>query len=108
MKKLFLLTLAMLFAFAMPVQASEASGDYRPGYLIGSGSGDVIGPMLPTGDKSIKSERRFGSQLEAAEFYSENHTMTAMISDDSVNAGMPNAQGAMHEVGWRVSTTASE
>ena len=109
--KTILLILAMCFAFAMPVQATEVLGFAPVESLIGSGSGDVIGPMLPTGDKSIKAPDSVRHQLEAADLYLtsiEKFKVTdSLIGGGSSNAQWPDGSGAMHEVGWRVSTTAT-
>jgi len=98
MLKTLLLILAMCFAFAMPAQASEVSGDIRPGYLIGSGSGDVIGPKVT--DDKVTTCRCMWSQLEAAEFYLSKVTSEYKVTSQII-ASESNDQGAMHEVGWR-------
>lgn len=100
MKQTFLLILAMLFTFAMPVQAAEVLGDFRPGYLIGSGSGDALAMVLT--DTKVTAWRCMQPQLEAAAIMSEiKPPLFAVIGAGSSNASMPSAQGAMHEVGWR-------
>ena len=88
----------------MPAQASEVSGDYRPGYLSGSGSGDVIGPKVT--DNKVTSERSVVPQLEAAVIA---YKVTNSFSDEKsldVVAGCQ-GYGAAYEVGWRGYTTAT-
>jgi hypothetical protein len=100
MKNIILLILAMLFAFAMPVQASEGWEGFAPVQSsIGSGSGDVIGPKVT--DDKVTSARTM-RQLEAADLY-----LLTVIKDAndftgwSTVAPEPEGQGAVHEVGWR-------
>jgi len=100
MKKALLLILAMCFAFAMPVQATEGYEGFAPlDYSAESdqwpdGSGKVT-------DNKVTTCRCMKSQLEAADFYIENHTRYALIGSGTSNASEPTGQGAMHEVGWQ-------
>jgi len=101
MKQTFISILAMLFAFAMPVQASEVLGDFRPGYLVGPGSGDVIGPKV-TDDSKVTTCRCMQPQLEAAAIISDiKPPLFAAIGASSSNAKVTNSVRTMHEVGWR-------
>ncbi len=102
MKKTILLILAMCFAFAMPVQATEVVGLAPIGSLIGSERSEA--PVVVLADSKVTTCRCMRSQLEAAELYLTTETVTAMIGGGSSNAPEPTGQGAMHEVGWRVST----
>lgn len=102
MKKTLLLILAMCFAFAMPAQATEGYEGFAPAYLVAD-AGDSIGVKVT--DNKVISQRCMWSQLEAADFYLSNHTTYETASATPSIAFEPTGQGAMHEVGWRVSTT---
>jgi len=102
MKQAILLTLAMLFAFAMPVQATEILGFAPVESLIGSGSGEA--PAMVLTDDKVTTSRTM-RQLEAAELITDSKVTYAMIGGGSSNAYMPTTQGAVHEVGWRNTET---
>jgi hypothetical protein len=107
MKQTFLLILAMVFAFAMPAQAAEVSGDYRPGYLIGSGSGDA--PAMVLTDTKVTSARTMRQLEAAATMTSEiKPPLFAAIGAGSSNAKVTNSVRTMHEVGWRTSTPTTD
>ncbi len=98
MKKTLLLILAFFaVAIAMPAQAGEVSGDYRPGYLIAV-DGDVIGPKVT--DDKVTTCRCMWSQLEAADYIIDNKVSYA--DDESIDtvAGR-RGYGVPYEVGWR-------
>ena len=104
MNQTILLILAMCFAFAMPVQASEVDGLAPVESLIGSVTSNA--PQV-----AIKAPDSVRHQLEAADLYLtsiEKFKVTDnLIGGVSSNAQWPDGSGAMHEVGWRVSTTAT-
>ncbi len=98
MKKTILLILAMCFAFAMPVQATE--GCHPVAASIGSGSGDA--PVMVLTDSKVTTCRCMQPQLEAADISDEiKPNLFAMIGAGSSNAQWPNGSGAKHEVGWQ-------
>lgn len=100
MKQTLLLILAMCFALAMPAQASEVKGWSPVDHLIGSGSGDVIGPKAT--DDKVTTCRCMMPQLEAAEVsIGKLKPAYKVTSAAKLIALESNDQGAMHEVGWR-------
>jgi len=105
MKKTLLLILAMCFAFAMPAQATEGYEGFAPlDYSAVSdqwpdGSGKVT-------DNKVTTCRCMQSRLEAADLYLSKVTSAAKITDELMPS-KPTWRGAMHEVGWRVSATAT-
>jgi hypothetical protein len=88
----------MLFAFAMPVQATDVLGFAPVESLIDPVTSDEPRP-------AIKAPDSVRHQLEAADLYLtsiEKFKVTDnLIGGGSSNAQWPDGSGAMHEVGWR-------
>ncbi len=97
MKKAFLLTLAMLFAFAMPAQATEGYEGFSP---VSSFSVAGNKAVVKITDDKVTDNRSARRQLEAAVIVTENKTSFADEKRFDVSAGFQ-GYGAPYEVGWR-------
>jgi hypothetical protein len=96
MKQAILLILAMLFAFAMPAQASEGYEGFSPATSY-SVHGDAVANVT---DNKVSTCRCTGQQLEAAVFTSYSKASYA-DEESALISGYALGYGATHEVGWR-------
>lgn len=104
MKQTIPLILAMCFAFAMPVQATEVVGFAPAEYLIGAGSSDA--PAMIHEDWKVTTCRCMQPQLEAAELVTSIAKFKTMLRA-KMSENRAEFAKLDYEVGWRISNTAT-
>ena len=97
---------AMAFAmFATPAMAVEGWDDRN---LIAAHA-EIMPEIVAIDDRPMLAEYSARPQLEAADLYLteiQAYKVTSAVTGPTP-AQWPDGSGAMHEVGWRVSTTAT-